>query len=194
MKITLLLPLSLLTLAGCATNKPIAEPITHEPVRTDVVAEKPALISAIEVQPAQVIRVKPPEPAKTTTVLFDFDSSQLNGENRKIISSHANFLVDNPEFRVKIEGHTDDRGTLHYNKILGVQRANVIRQELINSGVQHQQVTITSYGEEKPQLQAQNENAWAANRRAVFVYTDTLAKQQNNDTENDSSLLAESGL
>ncbi len=162
MQITLLLPLSLLALAGCASNKPIAEPITHEPVRIDVVEEKPALISATEAPVTQVINIKakPPEPAKTTTVLFDFDSSQLNKENRKIISTHVGFLVDNPEFSVKIEGHTDDRGSQRYNKVLGVQRANVIKQELIQQGVQRQQVTITSYGEEKPQLQAQNENAW----------------------------------
>jgi len=209
MKIITLLPIALLTLAGCAANKHTEEPVAPEPVVTDIVEEKPALVSEVEEQPVQAqviaIKVKPPEPARTTTVLFDFDSSQLNEDDREIIRTHAKFLTENPEFIVKIEGHTDERGSQDYNKRLGVERANVIRNELIDQGVQSKQVAITSYGEEKPKSQGQNESAWAANRRAIFVYSDNLAKNTNIDAEietgetnsipeNDNSVLADIDL
>ena len=185
-KLLTLIPLSLLIFAGCAANKPI----TPKPVAVEAEVVEQPVIAVEEEQPTEVITIKakPPTPARTTTVLFDFDSSLLKQEDHEIIGKHAKFLSDNPDYKVRIEGHTDERGSLAYNKILGIKRANAIKSVLIGQGVRSNQVSITSYGEEKPKLNESSEHAWEINRRALFIYTNQVTETQDNG----SSLLADS--
>ncbi len=185
-KLLTLIPLSLLIFAGCAANKPI----TPKPVAVEAEVVEQPVIAVEEEQPTEVITIKakPPTPARTTTVLFDFDSSLLKQEDHEIIGRHGEFLADNPDYKVRIEGHTDERGSLAYNKILGIKRANAIKSVLIGQGVRSNQVSITSYGEEKPKLNESSEHAWEINRRALFIYTNQVTETQDNG----SSLLADS--
>ncbi|GAB7220433.1 peptidoglycan-associated lipoprotein Pal [Vibrio comitans] len=107
---------------------------------------------------------------ENTTLYFPFDNSTISSEYEEMLSAHALFLSENPDVKVTIEGHADERGTPEYNIALGERRANAVSNYLQASGVQADQLSIVSYGEEKPLELGQSEEAYAKNRRAVLVY------------------------
>ena len=102
-------------------------------------------------------------------VLFDFDSYSLDGEDRATLDAQAAYLAQYPNVRVTIEGHADERGTREYNLALGDRRANAARDYLQSRGVAPGRMQTISWGKERPQNPASNEEAWAQNRRAVTV-------------------------
>ncbi|GAD79028.1 peptidoglycan-associated lipoprotein Pal [Vibrio ezurae] len=107
---------------------------------------------------------------ENTTLYFAYDNSAISSEYEEMLSAHAKFLSENPDVKVSIEGHADERGTPEYNIALGERRANAVSNYLQASGVQADQISIVSYGEEKPLKLGQTEEAYAKNRRAVLVY------------------------
>lgn len=115
----------------------------------------------------------PPPPPKIELVKledihFEFDRYTLAPEARRILSKHAKVLKEDPEVRILIEGHCDERGTQEYNLALGQRRAQAAKDYLLNSGVDPGRITVISYGEERPMDPASTEAAWAKNRRGHF--------------------------
>ncbi|GGW74868.1 peptidoglycan-associated lipoprotein Pal [Alteromonas halophila] len=104
------------------------------------------------------------------TVYFDFDRSSIKPEFQTLLDKHAEFLVKNPDQDVVIQGHTDSRGTPEYNIALGERRAQSVETYLLNAGVSSSQISVVSYGEEKPAVMGSTEYAFAQNRRGVVVY------------------------
>ncbi|XPF95798.1 peptidoglycan-associated lipoprotein Pal [Colwellia sp. RE-S-Sl-9] len=103
-------------------------------------------------------------------VYFDFDTSTLNSQFASLLDAHAKFLTENSNVNVLIEGHADERGTPEYNIALGERRAKAVVTYLENMGVSSSQISVVSYGEEKPMVKDRSESAFAKNRRAVLVY------------------------
>ena len=103
-------------------------------------------------------------------IYFDFDSSEIKPEFVSVIAAHARALSRNASIRVRLEGHTDERGSPEYNIGLGERRAQAVRRALMLQGVTEGQVATVSYGEERPAVAGQDEAAWAKNRRVEFVY------------------------
>lgn len=101
-------------------------------------------------------------------VYFDFDSSDIKPEYRPVLENKAAWLKANPESRVRIEGHCDDRGTAEYNLALGEKRAIRVMDYLVSLGIPARRISTISYGEERPAVLGANEEAWARNRRAEF--------------------------
>lgn len=108
--------------------------------------------------------------AEQKTIFFAFDNSGISGDYAEMLAAHAAYLRDNPVVTVVVEGHTDERGTPEYNIALGERRARAVAQYLQNLGVSSEQISIISYGEEKPLVYGQSEMDYAKNRRAVLVY------------------------
>ncbi|MDA9557053.1 peptidoglycan-associated lipoprotein Pal, partial [Vibrio sp.] len=106
----------------------------------------------------------------TSTIFFAFDNSTIAGDYEDVLSAHAEYLVKNPAVKVTIEGHADERGTPEYNIALGERRAQAVQKYISALGVQADQISIVSFGEEKPLQLGQAEEAYAQNRRAVLVY------------------------
>ncbi|MET1218010.1 MAG: peptidoglycan-associated lipoprotein Pal [Glaciecola sp.] len=104
------------------------------------------------------------------TVYFDFDRSTIKSDYYSVLDKHAAFLVKNPNQTVTVQGHTDSRGTPEYNIALGERRAQAVETYLLNAGVSASQITVVSFGEEKPAVSGTSEYAMAQNRRAVVVY------------------------
>src|SRR5215469_6121635 len=104
------------------------------------------------------------------TVYFDFDSSEIKGEGTDIVAAHAKYLAANPGTRVRLEGHTDERGSREYNIGLGERRAQSVRRALLLQGAADTQISTVSYGEERPAVPGHDEAAWAKNRRVEIVY------------------------
>jgi peptidoglycan-associated lipoprotein len=98
-------------------------------------------------------------------VFFDYDSDELSGDALEILMEDASYIMDTEGFRVLIEGHCDERGTIDYNLALGENRGLEIYNYLVNYGVPASRLEYVSYGKERPFDPAHNEQAWASNRR-----------------------------
>jgi peptidoglycan-associated lipoprotein len=104
------------------------------------------------------------------TIYFDFDSSEIRGEGTEIVAAHARNLAGSAQVRVRLEGHTDERGSREYNIGLGERRAQAVRRALLLQGASESQLATVSYGEERPAGAGSDESAWAQNRRVEIVY------------------------
>ncbi|AIX74415.1 MAG: peptidoglycan-associated lipoprotein Pal [Mixta calida] len=103
-------------------------------------------------------------------VYFDLDKYDIRSDFAQMLDAHAAFLRSNPSYKVTVEGHADERGTPEYNIALGERRANAVKMYLQGKGVSADQISIVSYGKEKPAVLGHDEAAYSKNRRAVLVY------------------------
>jgi peptidoglycan-associated lipoprotein len=104
------------------------------------------------------------------TIYFDFDSSEIKGEGTDIVAAHAKYLAKYGAMKIRLEGHTDERGSREYNIGLGERRAQAVRRALLLQGAAEGQISTVSYGEERPAAAGSDEAAWAKNRRVEIVY------------------------
>jgi peptidoglycan-associated lipoprotein len=104
-------------------------------------------------------------------VYFDFDQDTLKSDFQAAIACHAKYLRDRPEARMTLEGNTDERGTREYNVALGERRGNAVSSALQGNGGSAGQISVTSFGEEKPTCVDSSEDCWSKNRRVEIVYT-----------------------
>lgn len=103
-------------------------------------------------------------------VYFDFDRADVRAEDAAVIAAHARYLSSNPGTRIRLEGHTDERGTREYNIGLGERRAQAVRRSMMLQGVAENQLATVSFGEERPAVAGEDESAWSQNRRVEIVY------------------------
>lgn len=103
------------------------------------------------------------------TVFFEYDKSTLSPSEKAKLTANVAWLKKNSNAKMSIEGHCDQRGSNEYNLSLGERRANAVKQMLQSMGVSAQRLTTVSFGEEKPLMQGDSEEAMAKNRRANFV-------------------------
>lgn len=101
---------------------------------------------------------------------FDFDSSEITGSGTDVVAAHAKYLASHQGTRVRLEGHTDERGSREYNIGLGERRAQAVRRSLLLQGATDAQISTVSYGAERPAVSGHDEAAWAKNRRVEIVY------------------------
>ena len=104
-------------------------------------------------------------------VYFDLDQDALKPEFQAIVGCHAKYLRDRPSSRMNLEGNADERGSREYNLGLGERRGNAVSSALQAQGGSGSQVSVISYGEERPTCTDSNEDCWARNRRVEIVYT-----------------------
>ena len=106
------------------------------------------------------------------TIHFPYDSSDIVGDEAEKLQRNVRIMKSNPNLRVQIEGHCDERGGIQYNLALGERRAAAIARRMISGGISKARITTISMGKEKPIASGSNEEAWAQNRRGNFVITE----------------------
>ena len=104
-------------------------------------------------------------------VYFEYDSSSVREKDQVTLEAHAQYLAEYSQGSVKLEGHTDQRGSREYNLALGERRAIAIRQILMVQGASMNQFEVVSYGQEQPQSEGDGEANWQNNRRVELIYT-----------------------
>ena len=104
-------------------------------------------------------------------VYFDLDQDALRPEFQAIMGCHAKYLRDRPSSRITLEGNADERGSREYNLGLGERRGNAVNSALQAAGGSASQLTVVSYGEERPVCTQSDESCWSQNRRVEIVYT-----------------------
>jgi peptidoglycan-associated lipoprotein len=102
-------------------------------------------------------------------VFFDYNSSSLNDEAKKILSVQVEWLKSDSSVKITIEGHCDERGTREYNIALGEKRANAAKNYLTSNGVEKSRIKTISFGKERPAFFGTSDEVIAKNRRAVTV-------------------------
>ena len=164
----LLIAIPVMAMTACSSSDDAA---SNTGAETNTGAAETTVVTPID-QNGQLTEQELKEQAlrETQTIYFAFDNSTIAGDYEEMLAAHASYLSKNPALKVTIEGHADERGTPEYNIALGERRAEAVSNYLQALGVQADQISIVSYGEEKPLLLGQSEDVYAKNRRAVLVY------------------------
>jgi len=168
--------LPMLALSACSSNSEVEDTSsveTNAQIEARKAAEEEAVrVAAAEKQAAFEEQQRKEQEAlrAKNVVYFDFDKSSFSSEFSAVLDAHAAFLNANSGVSVLVEGHADERGTPEYNIALGERRAKAVVTYLENMGVSSSQLSVVSYGEEKPVVKDRTEAAFAQNRRAVLVY------------------------
>ena len=176
----LAIALPLTVLSACSSNTDVDEnsqvdtnaQVTQNAEDAQKAAEDAVKVTAAK-RAAEIEEQKRQELDKLRSehiIYFDFDVSNVNEQYSTVLDAHATFLNANTDVKVLIEGHADERGTPEYNIALGERRAKSVKTYLENMGVNASQLSVVSYGEEKPMVKDRSEDAFAKNRRAVLVY------------------------
>ncbi len=103
-------------------------------------------------------------------VFFDYDKSAIRPDQTPTVQNDAVFLAQHPSIKVLVEGHCDDRGSEEYNIALGTNRAESVKQALVQQGISAERIKTISYGKEKPFCTQDNEQCWQQNRVDHFVF------------------------
>ncbi len=130
-----------------------------------------------EVAPIQeetvVVEEEPATPTvalpSSNSVYFAFNRADLDQASEAILAEHAAWLQDNPDARITVEGNCDSRGSREYNLALGQQRADSVRDALVQLGVDRNRIDTVSFGEERPVCTGTGTACWAQNRHADIV-------------------------
>ena len=104
-------------------------------------------------------------------IYFDYDLSAVSAEAQRILQAKVAVLRENPELRIRIEGHADERGSDQYNDALGQQRAAAVRRYMADYGIPESRLEMVSFGEQRPTCQSDAASCWSQNRRAEFQIT-----------------------
>jgi peptidoglycan-associated lipoprotein len=155
---------SAILLTGCARKQAVNT--TPSSVTEAASAAEESDVGLVELPRLQAEMVAA---AGTDTIFFGTDSFDLDSEDRAALARHASWLRANPNVRVSVEGHADERGTREYNQALGERRAQSARDYLATLGIAPARLLVVSWGKERPLDPGTGEQAWARNRRAVSI-------------------------
>ncbi len=171
-----------LIMAGCGGSPPPPEPepepqVQPERPARDLEAERRAREEEERRRREEEERRRAAERTRVMSIVaervhFDFDKSDIRPDAEPVLQRKVSVLREYPGIKLRIEGHCDERGTNEYNLALGQRRAESVRRYLMSYGLDAGRFQMISYGEERPLVNAQNEQAWSQNRRAEFVVTD----------------------
>lgn len=157
-----LLCMSVLTLSGCGSKSE-----TDQALKVEDKGEAMGVEESLESKPLGISE------GRTTDgmlpVYYDFDSSDIRKDQIPRVEVNADFIKNQSDYDIRIEGNTDPRGTNEYNMALGERRALSAKKYLVNLGVDEAKLSTVSYGEERLLLHGHDELSWAQNRRADFV-------------------------
>ncbi len=167
----LAVPVLGILLSACAPTSQTVQPVTGVTPRAPA-PMKSGQGSALQKQSGltMIPLNSPNSPISQRTVYFAFNSSQIAPKYLPIISQNAAYLTAHPNFRIKMEGNTDDRGTQAYNMALGQRRVQAVANLLKLQGVNPNQMTLISYGKNNPVCLQQTPACWSQNRRVNMVY------------------------
>lgn len=158
-------------LSACRRNQtPVAEPTTTTPSQpTPTQPATPTTPTAtVDTMPMYLEKVARTRSMLLDRIHFDYDSDELTAEARAKLDDKLRVMNANPQLRIRIEGHCDERGTDEYNLVLGRRRAEQAKRYLTDRGIDASRIETMSFGRERPMVSGSNEAAWSQNRRDEF--------------------------
>ena len=182
----MLATLALTTTAACRRNRPVpvqpvaitddaaAERARREAAEREAEARRRAAEEEARLRAEREAAERARAAARTAleaTIYFSYDRSDLEAEARAILEAKLPVLQANPGIRIRIAGHTDERGSDEYNLALGQRRAAAAKRFFTQRGIDEERIEIASFGEESPTCTASEESCWSRNRRDEFTVT-----------------------
>ncbi len=167
-RLFVLLAASSLALGACKKKTPVAPPPTPttapvEPTRTPT--PPPSTVD----NSAEVARkIAAARAAVLSTIYFEYDADDLRDDARASLDEKIRILNANPQLRIRISGHCDDRGSDEYNIALGRRRSETAKRYLTDRGIDASRIETVTFGRERPAAQGSGEEAWSKNRRDEF--------------------------
>jgi peptidoglycan-associated lipoprotein len=137
--------------------------LSEENLREEALREKALREKALQEEAAR--KEAALKAAKLEPIYFEFDQWSIREDQKEIMVKNSRWLMANPDAKVRLEGHCDERGTAEYNLALGQKRAEAAKAFLEALGIPSQRMIPISYGEERPLDPGHNEAAWTKNRR-----------------------------
>ena len=165
--------------AGCASKDvkeqaavsvedrtPSVGEVKPEPKPTPAPVVKPAVVKPVVTNPL----TDPGSILSKRSIFYDYDSDVIKDEFKPVVTAHAQYLSQNRNAKIAVQGNTDERGSREYNLALGQRRADSVKKMMMLLGVQEAQIETVSFGEEKPRATGTDEAAYSQNRRSDIVY------------------------
>jgi peptidoglycan-associated lipoprotein len=177
---TLLLVLATAGFAAACGGKPKPEQPAPEPTPAATPAPAPApdnsaderrRADSIAAANAAAERLKAVAADLAAMINFDYDQAVIRQNDQATLDRKASILGANPNVKIQISGHADERGSDEYNLALGNRRAAAAKRYLENKGIDASRMDVVSYGEERPLNPGHDEAAYAQNRRDEFTIT-----------------------
>lgn len=103
-------------------------------------------------------------------VYFGFDQYTVDDKSLNVLRYYADVMLNNPSLTIKLEGHTDERGSPAYNLALGERRAIAVLDVMKAYGIGENRMMAISFGEERPVVFGQSEEAYSMNRRVELNF------------------------
>jgi len=103
-------------------------------------------------------------------IYFVYDSNSVGDDFIELVKHHGRYLSFNTTASVRLEGHADERGTREYNIALGEGRARAVKEIMLYEGATNDQISVISYGEEKPVAFGRDDQSMSLNRRVEISY------------------------
>ena len=156
---------ALMVLPACSKKE--APPVEEDITPAEEVPPPPP--PPVEEEETAVIEEEDLEPLVLEDIYFDFDKYSIKGEFKGVLEANAELLLSRSDAVLVIEGHCDERGTAEYNLALGEKRAKAVIDFYLAYGIDAGNLSMISYGEERPFEYGHDEAAWAMNRRAHML-------------------------
>lgn len=155
--------IAMLGIVGCSSTA-----ILHERDPLQVSAAPPPPPPPPEPERVEVKREKIQVNEK---IHFEFDSAKIREESHNLVDEIATVINEHPEIvRLRVEGHTDPRGTREYNLDLSKRRAQSVMDYLVEQGdVDPERLEMEGYGFDEPIASNDTEEGMAKNRRVEFT-------------------------
>ena len=169
---------ALVALGGCKRKKPevAPQPAQTQPVTNPAPAPTPtetcdAACREARDREARDAAIRSATASLTATIYFAYDRSDITDESRAKLDAKVPVMTQNSGVRIRIAGHTDNRGSDEYNLALGQRRAAAAKRYLTDRGIDGSRIEIVSFGEERPTCTDESEGCWSRNRRDEFEIT-----------------------
>ncbi|HAN28862.1 MAG TPA: peptidoglycan-associated lipoprotein Pal [Haliea salexigens] len=151
-------------LVACSSKDTKDDSAAADAAAAEAAARSAAERAALEDAAMAEQRLQDAVAAVGNVFYFDYDSSTLKPQAQAALDAHIELLRTNDR-SVRLEGHTDERGTREYNMALGERRANTVRDYMVVNGIASFRIETVSYGEEQPIAYGSGEANWSQNRR-----------------------------
>lgn len=159
------------------TPAPVAKPFNQDSADAAEAAKKAAAAAAAkaaaeraaaEAAARMAAEIAAAKAAFMTPIYFDYDKSDIRDDQKAALEAKLPAFAANADMRIRVAGHTDNRGSDEYNLALGQRRAAEVKRYLVARGIDAGRIDVVSFGEERPAVAADNEDAWGKNRRDEF--------------------------
>ena len=170
---------AVLLLTGCSTNKPVVDETNQEAVTAQTNNNAPEEVASVETESmsseANTVTSDSNEMTMAnveksmTSVYFDFDKYEIRQDMKEAVTKDADIAkAAAAAYSIKLEGNCDEWGSDEYNFALGLKRAQTVKTELVNEGVDEKRISMVSYGKSAPVCNEKTKECWQKNRRVDF--------------------------